>query len=178
MFNRSDMIIRTQRLVLRPIREEDLLSMHEFVSDRESTKYMIYYPLYSLSETKEFLSQDIRQWDEEKPHHLNFSVMLEGAHIGSIAMYFEGGETEMELGWILNSRYKGKGYAYEASKALIDYAAGNMGIKRVYACCDSENEPSYRLMERLGMKKVSDNGKRKNRSSDEERTEYVYEIML
>ena len=51
-------------------------------------------------------------------------------------------------------------------------------MHRFVAMCDSENERSRRLMERLGMRRVPGVGKRKNRSSDEERLELTYEIVL
>ena len=69
------------------------------------------------------------------------------------------------------------GKALEAARALMDYAHSAWGFKRFIAQCDSANESSYRLMERLGMRRISCTGGRKNRSSDEERQELTYEIM-
>lgn len=84
--------------------------------------------------------------------------------------------TEGELGWILNKRYWGHGYTFEAAQALIDYASQNLGIKKFIAYCDSENIPSYSLMEKLGMSRVLCRSGRKNRSSYEERMEYKYAL--
>ena len=71
------------------------------------------------------------------------------------------------------------GYALEAASAAVDYAREQLGARCVFAQCDSENEASYRLMERLGMRRVSCLGGRKNRSTgDMERFELTYEVEI
>ncbi|MEV5704403.1 GNAT family N-acetyltransferase [Actinoallomurus sp. NPDC052274] len=58
-----------------------------------------------------------------------------------------------ELGWTLDPSYGGKGYATEAVRALIDVAFGSLGLRRLHAACFYDNEPSWRLMERVGMRR-------------------------
>ncbi|MGI5205142.1 GNAT family N-acetyltransferase [Spirillospora sp. CA-108201] len=60
---------------------------------------------------------------------------------------------EAELGWTLDPSYGGKGYATEAVRALIDIAFGSLGLRRLHADCFYDNEPSWRLMERVGMRR-------------------------
>ncbi len=57
------------------------------------------------------------------------------------------------LGYIFNNDYHGHGYATEACRALLDEGFRHLGIHRVVAKCAPENEPSWRLMERLGMRR-------------------------
>ncbi|WP_226533705.1 GNAT family N-acetyltransferase [Microbacterium paraoxydans] len=61
--------------------------------------------------------------------------------------------TEAELGWVLDPAYTGHGYATEAIRAVIDVCFGPLGLRRVHAGCFAENEPSWRVMERLGMRR-------------------------
>ena len=61
--------------------------------------------------------------------------------------------TQAELGWTLDPAYAGRGYATEAARALVDLSFGPLRLRRVYAVCFSGNEPSWRLMERLGMRR-------------------------
>ena len=84
----------------------------------------------------------------------------------------------VDVGWILDRRFWGRGYAAEAARAAMAWGRDNAGMHRFVAMCDSENERSRWLMERLGMRRVPGVGKRKNRSSDEERLELTYEIVL
>jgi RimJ/RimL family protein N-acetyltransferase len=61
--------------------------------------------------------------------------------------------TEAELGWSLDPTYQGRGLATEAVRALLGLAFGPLGLRRVVAHCFADNEPSWRLMERLGMRR-------------------------
>lgn len=61
--------------------------------------------------------------------------------------------TEAELGWALAPAHTGRGCAREAVSALIDLCFGTLGLRRVHAGCFAVNEPSWRLMERLGMRR-------------------------
>lgn len=60
---------------------------------------------------------------------------------------------EAELGWTLDPAYAGHGYATEAIPAVIDVCFGALGLRRVHAGCFADNEPSWRLMERIGMRR-------------------------
>ncbi|RLP67839.1 N-acetyltransferase [Mycetocola reblochoni] len=61
--------------------------------------------------------------------------------------------TEAELGWTLHPDVGGHGYATEAVRAVIDRCFTELGLRRVTAGCFADNEPSWRLMERLGMRR-------------------------
>lgn len=62
-------------------------------------------------------------------------------------------DVEAELGWTLDPAYAGHGYATEAIRAVIDVCFGALGLRRVHAGCFADNEPSWRLMERIGMRR-------------------------
>ncbi|UYO96822.1 GNAT family N-acetyltransferase [Microbacterium sp. M28] len=60
---------------------------------------------------------------------------------------------EAELGWVLAPAFTGRGYATEAIRAVIDVCFGSLGLRRIHAGCFAANESSWRLMERLGMRR-------------------------
>ncbi|WP_426185771.1 GNAT family N-acetyltransferase [Microbacterium sp. TWP3-1-2b2] len=60
---------------------------------------------------------------------------------------------QAELGWALDPAYVGRGYATEAVRAAIDVCFGTLRLHRVHAGCFADNEPSWRLMERIGMRR-------------------------
>lgn len=60
---------------------------------------------------------------------------------------------EAELGWVLDPAYARRGFATEAMRAVIDVCFGELDLRRVHAGCFADNEPSWRLMERLGMRR-------------------------
>lgn len=171
------MRLTTQRLTLEPISLEHLVASYGYSSDPENTGYMMFLPYASIGEAEEYIRSCMEMWGREQPEYLEFAVQLGGDHIGRVTLYLP--ETGVgELGWILDKRYWRRGYAGEAVRAVMDYGRKTWGIRRFIAMCDSENAPSYRLMERLGMYPVGRAGGRKNRSSQEERQELTYEINV
>jgi len=58
---------------------------------------------------------------------------------------------EVGLYWGLDPAHRGRGYATEAARALIDYGFRRMGLQRIVATTEYENEASQAVMRRLGM---------------------------
>lgn len=61
--------------------------------------------------------------------------------------------TQAELGWVLDPAHTGHGYATEAVHELLRYCFQDLGVRRVTANCFVDNEASWRLMERVGMRR-------------------------
>ena len=61
--------------------------------------------------------------------------------------------TQAELGWVLDPRFTGRGFATEAVRALLRVCFEDLGVRRVVANCFLDNDASWRLMERLGMRR-------------------------
>lgn len=171
------MRITTQRLALEPISLDYLESTYAYASDLETTHYMCFYPHDSIEETRAFIQSGMEEWGKEHPARYEFVVLEGERQVGSITLdRLEDGA--VELTWILDKRYWGRGYAAEAARAVMAWSRDNADMHRFIAQCDSENEHSRRLMERLGMRRVPGIGKRKNRSTDEERLELTYELVI
>ncbi|MEX0429196.1 GNAT family N-acetyltransferase [Nocardioides sp. DS6] len=60
---------------------------------------------------------------------------------------------QAELGWTFDPAYGGRGLATEAVRAVIDLCFGPLRLRRVQANCFADNEPSWRLMDRVGMRR-------------------------
>lgn len=60
---------------------------------------------------------------------------------------------QAELGWVLAPSYAGHGYATEAVGELLRICFEELGLRRVIAQCFADNDASWRLMERLGMRR-------------------------
>jgi RimJ/RimL family protein N-acetyltransferase len=58
-----------------------------------------------------------------------------------------------EIGYVLDPAYAGRGYATEAVREVLRIAFEDLGVRRVIAQCFADNEPSWRLMERVGMRR-------------------------
>ena len=66
--------------------------------------------------------------------------------------------------WTPNTH--GRGYATEAVRALLDIAFDGLGLRRVTAACFADNDASWRLMERVGMRRETYTVRDAHRSGD------------
>lgn len=172
------MEIKTNRLILCPLGIKYLESTHEYASDRDATKYMMFLPNDTVEETAEFLKNADAEWSKQYPEYYEFAVLLNNRHIGAVSLYLDESRTTAEFGWIIHRDYWRQGITTEAMKALLDYSVNVLNIYHFIAHCDSENIASYKVMEKLGMVRTECNSGRKNKSSDEERKEYLYELKI
>jgi RimJ/RimL family protein N-acetyltransferase len=58
-----------------------------------------------------------------------------------------------EIGWALHRTYHGKGYASEAASALLRYGFEELRLHRIIATCQPENIASWRVMEKIGLRR-------------------------
>ena len=173
------MLLHTPRLTLRPVTTADLATTHAYAGDLENTRFMMYLPDADEAETALHLAEAEAQWRMDAPERYEFAVCLKdgGVHIGGLTLYMMEDRAEAELGWVLHKAHWRRGYVTEAAEAVIGFAR-SLGVRRIFAGCDSENVASYKTMEKLGMR-LCGRGTRTNRSMGEEvRTELVYDLYL
>lgn len=144
----------SNRITLEPLGLKHLGTVHEYASDLENTRYMVHLPNETIEETRAFLERKEAEWKKEVPESYEFAVLLGEVHIGAVCAYLNEERTEAEIGWIINKKYWRKGYAVEAAKLLLDFCKKEINIHKFTAVCDTENVGSYRVMEKLGMKRV------------------------
>ena len=177
--------LKTERLVLKSLCINDLMSTHTYASNESNTIYMIHLPNHSLEETKSFLETVTKEWERDIPQFYEFAIWLENHHIGAISFYLNENRTIGKLGWILNKEYwhKGyaiywhKGYAIESARRIVEFAK-ELKIKQLIAHCDDANIASYRVMEKLGMKCVEIKEARLNKNSLMTSKEHKYQLTL
>lgn len=69
------------------------------------------------------------------------------------AVATQAADQEVELGWVLDPTHTGHGYATEAVNELLRHSFEDLRVHRVLASCFVANDASWRLMERLGMRR-------------------------
>jgi RimJ/RimL family protein N-acetyltransferase len=151
-----DWPVRTARLLLRPATADDAEATWEYRRLTDVTHWMTSAPA-TFEEYRAVFGL---------PHRLAKTLVLErdGALIGDLMIAVEDAWAQAEvadrargvhaeLGWALNPAYTGHGYATEAVRELIRICFADLGLRRVTANCFADNEASWRLMERLGMRR-------------------------
>lgn len=141
--------LETRRLILRRFRAEDYRDLFEYLSVGEVVRFEPYGPLT--------LQQCVAEANSRAASD-NYWAIVEresGKMIGNI--YFRQSEPlkfmTYELGYILNPKFWGRGYATEAAARVVRHGFENCGAHRIVANCDMRNTRSFRVMERLGMRR-------------------------
>ena len=143
-------MLSTERLIVRPFLEDDYKDLYEYLSLKETFQYEPGVPI-SLAEAREIASERARGTDFWAVTLKDDSKKLIG-HVSFIQIepsFF----LTWEIGYIFNPSFQNKGYAIEASRALIDYAFTTLGAHRIVGHCTPENIPSWRVLEKCGLKR-------------------------
>jgi ribosomal-protein-alanine N-acetyltransferase len=143
------MSIRTERLVLREWREEDL---DPFAALNADPIVMEHFPAVLDRAQSDALVARIREHFAEHGYGL-WAVEVDGAFAGFTGLAWSEvtGSSELEVGWRLARPYWGRGLATEAAKAALSY--GLQQVPRVVSFTALTNERSWRVMERIGMRR-------------------------
>lgn len=146
----------TERLSLRPVTPDDVEPLWRIRSQEEVNRWMT----HAAPELAAFAER------AAEPHWLEVTLVVEldGVIIGDVMFAVEDawsqGEvadqakgTVAEIGWCLDPAVQGHGYGAEVARELLRIGFEDVGLHRIIALCFSDNEPSWRLMERIGMRR-------------------------
>ena len=134
--------LRTERLVLRRARPDDLEAIHDVFSDERAMHFWSNGPHQTLAETQRWLDSMIDASPEESD---DFVVTVAGHCIGKLGCW-----SLPEIGFILRSDQWGRGFASEAMAAFLTHVFATREIDRVTADVDPRNEGSLRLLQKHG----------------------------
>lgn len=146
----------TERLQLRPFLPADLDALHAMQRREDVTRYLYWGPR-SRTETRRLLDRVIPLMtiDDSSDAVRLAAVLTEtGQVIGDFSLQRVSAEHRQgEIGFVLDPRHQGRGYATEAGREMLRLGFEAIGFHRVVGRCDARNTPSARLMERLGMRR-------------------------
>jgi RimJ/RimL family protein N-acetyltransferase len=148
--------IDTARLSLRPATAVDLEPTWRYRRLEEVSRWLIRAP----GTVEDYRAQF------EAPDSLAKTLVIElrGQVVGDLMVTVEDGwaqaeiteqarRVQAELGWVLDPDHGGHGYASEAVRELIRICFEELGLRRVTANCFADNAASWRLMERVGLRR-------------------------
>ena len=144
------MELKTFRLCIRNLREDDWSQMKSLFIEFNNSEYAAYdRPLPTEDMEVEALTKQFVETN------LFFAIDLldQDEMIGYVCFHKD--EGKYDLGYCFHSAYHSKGYAYESTKALIDYFVQEYGAAIFTAGTAIDNIPSCKLLEKLGFQCVS-----------------------
>jgi RimJ/RimL family protein N-acetyltransferase len=147
--------LRTERLELRPVRDEDIDRILEYRNLPDVTRWLL------RTEVDPASFQAAWRRAAEAPNDHSVAVALDGVVIGTVSLEVVDGmgqpgmppQTEAQLGYIFDPAYGGNGYATEAVSAMVAYAFDQLGLRRITAGCFADNLASVRVLEKVGMRR-------------------------
>jgi RimJ/RimL family protein N-acetyltransferase len=166
----------TERLLLRRYLENDFEAVHEYGSDPEVARFVPFGP-NTLEDTQGFINRTLSSYSDPDNKELNWAITLKdtGQLIGGGGIRIRQ-EESASIGYVLNRRFWGKGYATETARALLTFGFTRLNLHRMFATCDPENWASAHIMEKIGMRReghfLEDVQKR-----GEWRNSYLYAIL-
>lgn len=143
--------LETDRLFIRPWTPADRPAFIGLTEDPEVMRYVHAGQPYAPHEVDEWFTRQARQMAE---HDVCMGALIEkatGRLVGIAGTQPLGTTGNLEIGWWLARDVWGRGYATEAGGAAMRHVLETLGHKRVVAIIDPDNEPSKRVVGRLGM---------------------------
>lgn len=147
--------VETARLVIRELAEDDLDALHAW---RRHPAYRRHLPMPRQTRAAVEAELDAILRDQADYRRLRYLLGVverkSGRMLGEAILKLGPAlrHRQAEIGWAVAEDAKGRGYATEIGKALLDAAFGQLRLHRVFAMCSTENRASRRVMEKLGMR--------------------------
>ncbi|GGV31321.1 GNAT family N-acetyltransferase [Actinomadura sp. LOL_016] len=148
--------IETERLTLRPFREDDLEGLYAYQSLTEVARFLYWEPR-NLEESRSFLKEKMSAATVEREGDwLVLAVVLRetGELMGEVNLQWRSREHRQgEIGYIFNPAFHGRGFATEAAEVVLRLCFEGLDLHRVVGRIDGRNAASARVLERLGMRR-------------------------
>jgi [ribosomal protein S5]-alanine N-acetyltransferase len=144
--------LESERLLFRKFNQEDFLIVFDWLGNIENMKFRRGEPR-NESETRDYLEWAITNAETDECRNFEFAVVLKTKNelIGSASLMNV--PDDPEIGWTLHRNYWRQGYGTEIGKTMLKLGFDILGLRRIIAGCNARNQASYRIMEKIGMRR-------------------------
>ncbi len=170
----------TERLVIRRFAVADARAFARYRSLPEVARYQSWEAPYSMERACAFVDWMAAHHPDEPGEWYQLAVATRedpGSLIGDCAFQARASEPAIaDIGYTMSPAAQGRGYATEAVGELVRYLLVDRGKHKVCADCDTRNEGSWRLLERLGFTREGE-VRASFRDGDGWGDEYLYGLL-
>jgi len=142
-------VLKTERLILRRFAPGDGADLFEYLSDEETVRFEPYGAF-----TREQAGAEAARRAGDGAF---WAVCLRDSQklIGNVYFCLQPPEQfrTWEIGYVFNRGFCGNGYATEAVRRVMRHGFEDLGVHRIEAHCNPENERSWKLLERAGLRR-------------------------
>jgi len=144
-------VIETERLTLKPLVINDSDSLLGIFSDPEVMRYWNTAPWTTIQDAIDFINESNDSMQRQESLILGVYLKSTGELAGKCMLFSYDKESKRaEIGFGLGRSCWGKGYISEAGEALVQYAFNSLGLRRIEAEIDPDNQSSAKALEKLG----------------------------
>lgn len=143
--------ITTERLVLRPWRQDDLDAYAAMCADPEVMRYLGGHTLDRDGSWRN-IALFMGHWALRGYGLWAVEHRLDATFVGRVGLWRPEGWLGLEVGWALARSQWGQGYATEAGRAAMDFAWSALGVDELISLIQPANQGSQRVAERLGLR--------------------------
>ena len=146
-------ILETDRLILRQFTTDDAEFILELVNEPSFIQNIGDRGIRTLEDARSYILRVAVASYEKNGFGLYLVRLKEsGQAIGMCGLIKRDGLEDVDIGYAFLPKFWSKGYALEAALAVRDYGRDVIGLKRLVAITDPENQGSIRLLEKIGLK--------------------------
>jgi glyoxylase I family protein len=139
-------VLKTARLVMRPLKRSDAEALLPIFSDAETLRYWAHGPVAGLGEVRDIIARNL---PPQNAPQSSFAITRDGVTIGVFNFYRQQ-DGMAGLGYILDKRMWGQGYVSEAIEAALDHGFGTLNLRRIWLEIDPRNFGSVRVAQKCG----------------------------
>jgi len=144
-------ITTTERLTIRVPSLDDADGMIKLLNQQSFIQNIDDRGITTREQAREYLKSGAIAMQESLGFSMyNCFLKDTGKFIGSCGLIKRDGVEQPEIGFALLDEFAGKGYAFEAAKAVLDYAKNKLAINSLHAIVNPCNESSIALLTKLG----------------------------
>ncbi len=141
-------VLDTERLRLRLPREDDLEALAAMHADADTMRYM--GGTLDRTQTWRSIAMSLGHWQMRGYGMFAVESRRDGRFVGRVGFLYPEGWPGFEIGWLIGSAHRGRGYATEAATAALDWCFRTLEETHVISLIHRDNAPSARVAEKLG----------------------------
>jgi RimJ/RimL family protein N-acetyltransferase len=143
--------LRTERLVMRGFRDDDLDAWAAISADPEVTRWVGHPEGLTRQAAWRQMAYLAGHWELRGCGQWALVEHATGELVGRAGLLHPAEWPGLEVGWLVGRAFWGRGLAPEAGRAAMEWAHTALGADHIISLIEDENERSQRVAEKLGM---------------------------
>ncbi|MBC6489717.1 GNAT family N-acetyltransferase [Flavihumibacter stibioxidans] len=145
-------VLKTERLSLSELTGEEAGFVFRLMNSKGWLQYIGDRGIRTIEDARQYiLNNTMKSYTEHGYGMYLVRTEQDQVPIGMCGLVRRNFLEYTDIGFAFLPEYNGKGYAFESASAVLQYARESLGMKKIIAIVNHDNQPSIRLIEKLGM---------------------------